>query len=254
MAAACAGIIYFLTYVPYLYISIREEAAHVTIPGWAKGNVGQEFVAIQFESGKNSESTAFFRHRFAFIDDGVRNWRQIFGLLRNGRRRQSLAQYSRIAVGRRFVYVASRHRLDGRRHYILRRSRLVRWKCSSGTVRSTETVVFSAYVRLLDVEKLFRTKYRMRLFFIRVEKNVYSRRNGRIKHGRVDYLESKSDLKRLEKLSFWRKLTKLRLFLSFFWRFWSNEQNLGNFLVFDRKNKITTVFKMFSVFRSNQTN
>lgn len=36
MAAACAGILYFLTYVPFLYISIREEASHVTISSWAK--------------------------------------------------------------------------------------------------------------------------------------------------------------------------------------------------------------------------
>jgi len=27
VAAACAGIVYFLSYVPYMYIAIREEAA-----------------------------------------------------------------------------------------------------------------------------------------------------------------------------------------------------------------------------------
>nr|XP_042904131.1 ATP-binding cassette sub-family A member 2 isoform X3 [Parasteatoda tepidariorum] len=36
LAAACAGIIYFLTYVPYMYIAVREEAAHDHIPVWLK--------------------------------------------------------------------------------------------------------------------------------------------------------------------------------------------------------------------------
>jgi ATP-binding cassette subfamily A (ABC1) protein 2 len=36
LAAACAGVIYFLTYVPYMYIAIREEAAGDKIPAWAK--------------------------------------------------------------------------------------------------------------------------------------------------------------------------------------------------------------------------
>jgi ATP-binding cassette subfamily A (ABC1) protein 2 len=36
LAAACAGVIYFLTYVPYMYIAIREEAAGDRIPAWAK--------------------------------------------------------------------------------------------------------------------------------------------------------------------------------------------------------------------------
>ena len=27
LAAACAGIVYFLTYVPYMYIAIKEEVA-----------------------------------------------------------------------------------------------------------------------------------------------------------------------------------------------------------------------------------
>lgn len=31
LAAACGGIIYFLTYMPYVFISIREGAGHVTI-------------------------------------------------------------------------------------------------------------------------------------------------------------------------------------------------------------------------------
>ncbi|CAF1349808.1 unnamed protein product [Adineta steineri] len=36
IAAACAGIIYLLTYVPCMYISIREDLAQDTIPKWAK--------------------------------------------------------------------------------------------------------------------------------------------------------------------------------------------------------------------------
>uniref|UniRef100_A0A914W7B2 ABC transporter domain-containing protein n=1 Tax=Plectus sambesii TaxID=2011161 RepID=A0A914W7B2_9BILA len=36
LAAACAGIIYLLSYVPFLFISIREESAHVIIPAWIK--------------------------------------------------------------------------------------------------------------------------------------------------------------------------------------------------------------------------
>ncbi len=36
MAAACAGIIYFLTYVPCMYLAVREETAHDKIPFWAK--------------------------------------------------------------------------------------------------------------------------------------------------------------------------------------------------------------------------
>ncbi|UJR38397.1 hypothetical protein I4U23_031066 [Adineta vaga] len=36
IAAACSGIIYLLTYVPCMYISIREDLAQDTIPRWAK--------------------------------------------------------------------------------------------------------------------------------------------------------------------------------------------------------------------------
>ncbi|CAM1324270.1 ABCA2 (predicted) [Pycnogonum litorale] len=36
IAAASAGIIYFLTYVPYMYIAVREEAAHDRITAWPK--------------------------------------------------------------------------------------------------------------------------------------------------------------------------------------------------------------------------
>ncbi len=36
IAAACAGIMYFLSYVPCMYISIREDVAMEIVPWWAK--------------------------------------------------------------------------------------------------------------------------------------------------------------------------------------------------------------------------
>ena len=36
LAAACAGILYFLSYVPCMYISIREDVAYEIIPWWTK--------------------------------------------------------------------------------------------------------------------------------------------------------------------------------------------------------------------------
>ena len=36
LAAACGGIIYFLTYLPYVFISIREEAGSVNVSGKEK--------------------------------------------------------------------------------------------------------------------------------------------------------------------------------------------------------------------------
>ena len=36
LAAACGGIIYFLTYLPYVFISIREEAGRVNVSGKEK--------------------------------------------------------------------------------------------------------------------------------------------------------------------------------------------------------------------------
>ena len=36
IAAACSGILYLLTYVPCMYISIREDLAQDIIPKWAK--------------------------------------------------------------------------------------------------------------------------------------------------------------------------------------------------------------------------
>lgn len=36
IAAACSGILYLLTYVPCMYISIREDLAQDNIPKWAK--------------------------------------------------------------------------------------------------------------------------------------------------------------------------------------------------------------------------
>lgn len=34
--AACAGILYFMSYVPYLYIAVREEGAHEIVSTEAK--------------------------------------------------------------------------------------------------------------------------------------------------------------------------------------------------------------------------
>jgi ATP-binding cassette subfamily A (ABC1) protein 2 len=36
LAAACGGIIYFLTYMPFVFISIREDAAKVRLSGLTK--------------------------------------------------------------------------------------------------------------------------------------------------------------------------------------------------------------------------
>lgn len=36
LAAACAGIFYFLTYVPYMYIAIREDVKGTMISSTAK--------------------------------------------------------------------------------------------------------------------------------------------------------------------------------------------------------------------------
>lgn len=36
LASACGGIIYFLSYVPYMYVAIREEVAHDKITAFEK--------------------------------------------------------------------------------------------------------------------------------------------------------------------------------------------------------------------------
>jgi ATP-binding cassette subfamily A (ABC1) protein 2 len=36
VAAACAGIIYFLTYVPYMYVAIKEDVAGDSISSIVK--------------------------------------------------------------------------------------------------------------------------------------------------------------------------------------------------------------------------
>ena len=36
LAAACAGIIYFMSYVPYMYIAVKEESANEVVPVWLK--------------------------------------------------------------------------------------------------------------------------------------------------------------------------------------------------------------------------
>jgi ATP-binding cassette subfamily A (ABC1) protein 2 len=36
LAAVCAGIFYFITYVPYMYIAIREDLTGTRIPAYIK--------------------------------------------------------------------------------------------------------------------------------------------------------------------------------------------------------------------------
>ena len=36
LASACGGIVYFLSYVPYMYVAIREEVAHDKITAFEK--------------------------------------------------------------------------------------------------------------------------------------------------------------------------------------------------------------------------
>ena len=36
VAAACAGIVYFLTYVPYMYVAIKEDVAGDSISAYVK--------------------------------------------------------------------------------------------------------------------------------------------------------------------------------------------------------------------------
>ena len=42
VAAACAGIVYFLTYVPYMYVAIKEDVAGDTISAVVKTTVVSE--------------------------------------------------------------------------------------------------------------------------------------------------------------------------------------------------------------------
>ncbi|XP_074655833.1 ATP-binding cassette sub-family A member 2-like [Tubulanus polymorphus] len=61
LAAACAGIMYFLSYVPYMYVAIREEAARDHISAWAKSiaslfsttafGIGAKYFAYYEEQG-----------------------------------------------------------------------------------------------------------------------------------------------------------------------------------------------------------
>ena len=46
VAAACAGIVYFLSYVPYMYVAIREEAAGDKISAVVKSLVVS--IALRF--------------------------------------------------------------------------------------------------------------------------------------------------------------------------------------------------------------
>ena len=57
VAAACAGIIYFLSYVPYMYIAIKEEIAGDKIPAYAK-SLASLFSTTAF--GLGSKYFAFY--------------------------------------------------------------------------------------------------------------------------------------------------------------------------------------------------
>lgn len=46
LASACGGIIYFLSYVPYMYVAIREEVAHDKITAFEK------CIAVRVLSGR----------------------------------------------------------------------------------------------------------------------------------------------------------------------------------------------------------
>lgn len=47
LASACGGIIYFLSYVPYMYVAIREEVAHDKITAFEKCIAVRPFLFFQ---------------------------------------------------------------------------------------------------------------------------------------------------------------------------------------------------------------
>lgn len=49
LASACGGIIYFLSYVPYMYVAIREEVAHDKITAFEK------CIAVRFVAGQGQD-------------------------------------------------------------------------------------------------------------------------------------------------------------------------------------------------------
>lgn len=49
LASACGGIIYFLSYVPYMYVAIREEVAHDKITAFEK------CIAVRFVAGQGED-------------------------------------------------------------------------------------------------------------------------------------------------------------------------------------------------------
>jgi len=52
VAAACAGIVYFLSYVPYMYVAIREEAAGDRISAVVKSLVvsGDLYLSVVYNA------------------------------------------------------------------------------------------------------------------------------------------------------------------------------------------------------------
>lgn len=54
LASACGGIIYFLSYVPYMYVAIREEVAHDKITAFEKCIAVRHFTFPSFFTNQNS--------------------------------------------------------------------------------------------------------------------------------------------------------------------------------------------------------
>lgn len=51
LASACGGIIYFLSYVPYMYVAIREEVAHDKITAFEKCIAVRSHFSFEGSSG-----------------------------------------------------------------------------------------------------------------------------------------------------------------------------------------------------------
>lgn len=59
LASACGGIIYFLSYVPYMYVAIREEVAHDKITAFEKC-IAVSLYFLHFDS-LSPHWTSFFK-------------------------------------------------------------------------------------------------------------------------------------------------------------------------------------------------
>lgn len=61
LASACGGIIYFLSYVPYMYVAIREEVAHDKITAFEK------CIAVRLVAGRGQDRGSVCRPRMTPI-------------------------------------------------------------------------------------------------------------------------------------------------------------------------------------------